>query len=246
MVTELFAQRPISISAAAVNAKEAHPVGVGEAHLIEAGTDITYTIFFQNNGADTAYNVKILDTLSNNLDVSSIRKEGSSHMNDFSIINENVLKVSFANIRLPNISINETTSRGFISFTISTKEDLPLGSIILNDAAIAFDFNPPIITNTVYHSIGENVVSGTNTANFNDQLNIYPNPIVNKATVDVGEADFQSGKFLIYDASGKLTFQHTFTSPQFEMDRSDLPSGKYFYQLLLDGHPVSSGKLLLQ
>ncbi|MEL6141909.1 MAG: hypothetical protein AAFU67_09855, partial [Bacteroidota bacterium] len=45
------------------NAKVAYPTGYGERHYIEEGTKLTYDIYFQNTGTDTAFTVIIRDTL---------------------------------------------------------------------------------------------------------------------------------------------------------------------------------------
>jgi len=43
---------------------------------------------------------------------------------------------------------------GHVSFTIWPKPDLPLGTVITNQAAIVFDINDPIVTNEVFNTIG--------------------------------------------------------------------------------------------
>ncbi|MCB0683880.1 MAG: hypothetical protein KDC32_23685, partial [Saprospiraceae bacterium] len=55
------------------NDKQAFPYGYDSAHYIEAETELEYRIRFQNTGTDTAFNVLILDTLSAQLDLSSVR-----------------------------------------------------------------------------------------------------------------------------------------------------------------------------
>ncbi len=244
---DLGAQRPTDISyAISSNSKDATPVGYGDGHYIEAGTEIIYTIYFQNNGTDTAFNVRILDTLSAFLDLSTIREEASSHTSVFSLLDNNVVKVSFANIRLPNFAVNENTSRGFVSFTISAKNDLPIGTVILNDATITFDFSPPILTNQVYHTIAEGLTQ-TRYAFLPDlAIMVYPNPIVDKAVFDLDRASFTKGNLQVFSTSGQLVQQQTFRQPLFEFEPNQLFSGEYFYKITLDGLPAGAGKLMVR
>lgn len=69
-----------------------------------------------------------------------------------------VLKFRFPDIMLPDSDISEPASHGFIQFSVSQKADNPLGTVIENTAGIYFDFNEPVITNTVKHEVGENFI----------------------------------------------------------------------------------------
>jgi len=73
---------------------------------------LTYKIRFQNTGTDTAFNIVVLDTLSDLLDVSTFVPLVSSHPYALEIVDSNVLKYSFENIMLPDSNINEPGSHG--------------------------------------------------------------------------------------------------------------------------------------
>lgn len=141
------------------NDKSASPKGESEEAWTLAGQDIIYTIRFQNTGNDTAFYVEIVDTLDENLDVSTFEFISSSHSPlEISIepIEEDlnsILRFRFNEIQLPDSSTNELASNGFIVFSIAPLSSVEDSTIITNDAAIVFDFNEPIITNEVHHTL---------------------------------------------------------------------------------------------
>lgn len=53
----------------------------------------------------------------------------------------------------PISNINNT--HGFVKFRISLKNNLPLGTVIRNNADIYFDYNQPVRTNTVANTISD-------------------------------------------------------------------------------------------
>ncbi|MEK7255162.1 MAG: T9SS type A sorting domain-containing protein, partial [Bacteroidota bacterium] len=48
----------------------------------------------------------------------------------------------------------------------------------------------------------------------------------------------------LFDALGRLVLGDEFTAPAFEIQRSGLPQGLYFYRLAVDGKWEASGKIL--
>ncbi|MCU0431060.1 MAG: hypothetical protein MUF42_13930 [Cytophagaceae bacterium] len=138
------------------NIKEALPKGVGAEHFIKPNEDLVYTIHFQNTGTAPAYSVVLVDTLSQHLDLSSLEVLASSHTYKLQVQTKNPAQLIwiFGGINLPDSNSNEPKSHGFVSFKIAQKNNLPLGTVIQNKAAIYFDYNSPIITNTTYHTIG--------------------------------------------------------------------------------------------
>lgn len=136
------------------NDKQASPAGYGLNHYIEQNIDIDYHIRFQNVGTDTAFNIVIRDTLSTHLDPTTIRPTLSSFPYSFEIEDNNVLIFTFSDIELVDSTTNEPGSHGFVTFTIAQQDSLPIGTMIYNSAAIFFDYNYPVITNTTFHEVG--------------------------------------------------------------------------------------------
>jgi uncharacterized repeat protein (TIGR01451 family) len=136
------------------NDKLAEPEGYAEPHFIEANQEIEYKIRFQNTGNFTAFDVVVTDTLDiNKLDISSFIPLASSHNMVTSIGPNGVVDFIFDGIMLPDSTTNEPESHGWILFKIRPLEDILPGSLIENTAYIYFDSNPPIITNTTWHTI---------------------------------------------------------------------------------------------
>lgn len=136
------------------NDKQGLPSGYGPGHYIRPGVELEYQIRFQNTGTDTAFNVVIRDTLSGWLDPLSIRPGASSHPYNFQLAGQGTLIFDFQHILLPDSNVNESGSHGFVQFRVRPRSDTPLETDILNNAAIYFDFNDPVITNTTAHRIG--------------------------------------------------------------------------------------------
>jgi len=243
----LTAQRPGSVSVSvSSNSKDAVPVGVGSAHLIEVGTEITYTIYFQNNGTDTVYNFRILDTLSAALDLSTLRQESSSHFNVFTVEDGNALKVSFANIRLPNLETDEVASRGFVSYTVATKSNLPAGTLVLNDATLFFDFSTPITTNQVYHTISDNATLTNHVFRAGLHLNVYPNPATDRIFFEIEDFAFANGILELFSPVGQLLDRHAFSGSVVEYFPENFAPGKYFYKISLDGMMAATGVVMIK
>ncbi len=112
-----------------------------------AGEYLTYTIRFQNTGNDTAFNVYIRDTLDSKLDWNSLQILTSSH-NYQMTINDGKCLFTFPFIMLVDSMKNEPQSHGYIVYKIKTVPNVQLGDVIQNRAAIYFDYNLPIFTNT--------------------------------------------------------------------------------------------------
>lgn len=121
---------------------------------------MTYTIHFQNNGNDTAYNIRVHDTIDmTKLDMGSVRILSASHRVQLDVVgtNNDVLNFRFDDIYLPDSNTNAIESQGEVVFAILQKPDLAPGTVFKNRAAIFFDFNHPIITNQTINTIDENV-----------------------------------------------------------------------------------------
>ncbi|HNL39460.1 MAG TPA: hypothetical protein PKH43_10010, partial [Saprospiraceae bacterium] len=231
------------------NDKQAVPTGYSDEHYIVQNIPLNYTIRFQNTGTDTAFTVVVRDTLSPFLQVASIRAISASHPFSWTISGAGVLEVRFDNILLPDSSVNLPGSQGYVKFLIDQQPDLPLGTLIENSAAIYFDFNAPVITNTVWHQIGKNFVPGLAAwapARPGVLLRVYPNPVNDMAWIDLEGWEGGSGLTLrLFDQQGRLARTFTSDSRGFVLQRGDLPSGIYSFVVESRGALVGRGKLAL-
>lgn len=119
------------------------------------GSELEYTVHFENMGNDTAHNVHVMDTLSNDVDLSTLRIVMSSAVMNTVYIREggyNVVKFDFPNIKLLDSSHNAFND-GMVIYTVKTKTGLPHGTPITNRAGIYFDDNEVVMTNTALNHI---------------------------------------------------------------------------------------------
>ena len=131
------------------NDKSIYIDGVADAEVINETSEIEYLIRFQNTGTDTAFTVRIEDQLSEDFIHSSLSPVAASHDYEWTV-NRNRLVVTFNDIDLVDSIRNEPASHGFVKFKVSLSANRPQpGEVVENQASIYFDFNEPIITNTV-------------------------------------------------------------------------------------------------
>lgn len=231
------------------NDKQAFPRGYGEDNFLEANTTINYLIRFQNTGTDTAFNVRIEDQLSEFLDHSSIVPGASSHPYRMELMEDGHLTFYFDNIMLPDSNINQLASNGFVKFQIEQLVDNPIGSRIENTAAIFFDFNEAVITNTVHHTIGENfvLVQTQDVLVPGLELSVAPNPLQTSTRISIKGYDTQQVYCQIYDQYGRFLFQTEFTGGEAVLNRNDFGSNGMYYYRIIDQHQrLVQGKLIVQ
>lgn len=209
------------------NDKAVTPSGEGpEGNITQKDTMMYYRIRFQNTGNDTAFTVIIRDTLDANLDWSSFKKGTSSHSYTVHFEEDDILVFTFNNILLPDSNVNEPASHGHVTFYMEHNGILPLGAEIENRAAIYFDFNPPIITNTVvnkiYKPVGVEELSSLN-------VNLYPNPTENQIIVDAGQENIK--RLTVNDISGKQLVDVQSINTQKHQLNLGLDAGIYLVQV---------------
>jgi uncharacterized repeat protein (TIGR01451 family) len=145
---------------------------------VQNGDFIEYTIRFQNTGTDTAFNVVVSDVLTANLLPETLEMISTSH-NCKTTVKGNQVYFEFLNIFLPDSNTNEVKSHGYVRFKVKPKNNLKLGQNILNTAKIYFDYNSPVITNTVNTKVDEPLITGIQIIPISFGGLAYPNPIEN-------------------------------------------------------------------
>jgi uncharacterized repeat protein (TIGR01451 family) len=209
------------------NDKTGYPLGVGVINNIEPNQDIEYLIRFQNTGTDTAFTIVIRDTLSPDLDIFSVRSGVSSDKYHFRMYGERVLEWTFNNIMLPDSNVNEPASHGFVKFKVKQVPNLPLGTVIENSAAIYFDFNLPIITNTSWHTINLDLSVATDYILEEQlQVKVYPNPTTGVICVD--KNDNSEIVIQVVDNLGRLLILKKTRAQVTNIDLSKFPTSIYF------------------
>ncbi len=149
---------------------------------VEPETDFNYTIHFENYGNDTAYFVAVVDSLPNQLDVSTLRLGGSSHPYTLQIGgNEQnpILSFIFNPIKLTGKRQDSVLSKGQLSFKIKMKAGVNRGEVVSNRAHIYFDRNEPVITEFVHSKVrelGVPVLSTNAKSSTENRMILAPNP----------------------------------------------------------------------
>jgi len=202
-----------------------------------------YTIRFQNTGSASAIDVKIIDVLESSLDPSSIRMVSSSHNYVMERTNNNVTWI-FNNIQLPGILQNEALSNGYVTFKIKPNAGFAVGDVIENTAAIYFDTNPPIITNTFetefVQALGNQQFSAGN-------LIIYPNPSNGLVYINTQNTTENLKEINLYDVLGKtILSSKNLSSRQSTIDVSSLAKGIYMIEITTENNYKQTKKLVVK
>lgn len=231
------------------NHKSVLPEGAGPDHLVDNNTVLEYSIDFQNTGTDTARFVQVIDTLASYLDPATIKFGPYSHPYSVELVESHILVFTFNNIMLPDSGSNQAASNGFVTFTIKQKAGNTNGTIINNQAAIVFDYNDRVATNTATVKVGEVLISGIESLYDEQtlQINAYPNPFRGQATIEVDGADFNQLDLKVYDLSGRLVrSQSIYHYNKFTLNSNGLSNGSYIFEIRSNSQTIGRGKLLVQ
>ncbi len=222
------------------NNKLSFPEGDFLLPFVNAGMDIDYTINFQNVGTAVAININIIDVLDEDLDISTFEITGSSHpITSWNINSNRQLQVIYSNINLADSISNEPESHGFLAYTIRPYTNLIAGTEISNTAAIFFDFNLPVITNTTSSIIVN--PTGEPELPVSSQLLLLPNP--NDGNFYL-RADAGFTSFSIFNAIGQELVHEKISVPGVLQEVShDLPSGLYL--IVATGNNLSSTSTMI-
>ena len=199
---------------------------------IAAGKALEYTIHFQNTGTQPAVNIVLRDMIDQDLDLSSFEMIGATHDNQISI-NGNEIAWTFANILLPDSGTDLEASQGGVHFRMRPKASVTLGTLMLNTGAIYFDYNEPVITNTVETEVvttsGIAAIANTN------GLLIYPSPGNGSFQLRWNNASATDTHLEVLDIAGRvLHSQQGFQLLQGQvlpLDLTDLADGQYMVRV---------------
>jgi uncharacterized repeat protein (TIGR01451 family) len=199
-----------------------------EAQLL-AAEPIEYTIRFQNTGTAPAIFVRIEDELDPNFDLESMKILAYSHPFELELDDSGALQFIFNDINLPDSTHNEPESHGFVKFSIALHPDPGLiGTTIENTAAIFFDFNAPIITNTV-ETIIEVETSAVSASGSTLVVEAFPNPTSGVIRIHIHPAQKTNGALLrIYNSLGHLIWQGPY---QAELDLTGFGKGIFLLEI---------------
>ncbi len=214
------------------NFKEVSPKGVGApGYITYADSVLEYMVHFQNTGTWYADNVVVIDTLDANLDWTTLHPVFESHNCTVTMSENGVVRFAFNNIHLPYSSAYPVTSNGMFTYTIKTRHGLAHGTQIRNRAAIYFDYNEPVMTNstlnTLYNGVGVNNVNNEAAA-----FSLYPNPADKTCFAVINSDVFGNADMTITDITGKIMSRTTvglgIGKQTIPVEVSSLATGMYF------------------
>jgi uncharacterized repeat protein (TIGR01451 family) len=113
---------------------------------------VDYVVRFQNTGTDTAIHVVLADTLSSKLKANTLQVIATSHLCK-TTVKDKVVTFEMRDIMLPDSNVNEFASHGYVRFKVKPVNSLVVGNTVTNKAAIYFDYNSPVMTNTAVTQI---------------------------------------------------------------------------------------------
>jgi uncharacterized repeat protein (TIGR01451 family) len=196
-------------------------------------TQLQYTINFENTGTDTAFNIYIMDTLSEYVNPRSLRIVMASATMNITLLqngNYNIARFDFPDINLLDSSASPAQSSGAVIYTINTQSNLLPGTEIDGHAGIFFDYNAAVLTNIATATIGGCTalsVPHLNTSPASAEL--YPNPATNELTIKTAQNTYTS--FTITNTMGQLMMQQQLTQTQTKVDVTAIPPGLYYVML---------------
>lgn len=199
----------------------------GDEILIEdADQYLDYVIRFQNTGSASAIFVRIEDELHENLDWNTLKMVSASHEYRVEITDGNHVEFIFDNINLPHEAANAAGSNGFIAYKIKPKQTAQVGDIMSGNASIFFDYNLPIITN----SVSTEVVLQLNTPEFvGTTVRVYPNPTDGKLYIQTNGEQVLTAT--VFSLQGKELLQFN-SADAINIDR--LSAGIYLLEVNTD------------
>lgn len=216
-----YAAQGVIVSSYDPNDKLVTPTSMSMQQLANE-EELTYTVRFQNTGTASALRVVIVDTLSEHVRWDTFRFVSSSHACSWHALN-GVVHFTFDPIDLPDSTTNGPASQGFVKFRIRPALDLLPGETVLNQAAIFFDLNAPVITPPAVFTV-QTVLAMAEQAE--GGLLLFPDPVTDMLSIACpGMAPNASIEVL--DGSGRAVRTGLLRGPLAELDVQGLVQGIY-------------------
>jgi hypothetical protein len=203
------------------------------APTIKIGDYLHYTINFENTGTAPATFVVVKDLIDTaKFDISSLQVMHSSHLME-TRINGNKVEFIFDNI---NLGSNQ---HGNVVFKVKTKSTLVAGNTVTNSANIYFDYNFPILTNTV--STTFQTLSTTDFV-LDNSVVVSPNPAKNNVVI---KSDNNIKSIDLFDVQGRILTTKIVHTNQSVLDISNYMNGIYFVKVTTE-NGIATAKIIKQ
>jgi hypothetical protein len=154
---------------------------------------------------------------------------GASHPLITEILPGNVIMFRFDNINLPDSFSNPAASTGYVLYEVEQNANLPDGTLLTNTAYIYFDFNAPIVTNTVLNTIDSSV--GINETSGSGKGTVYPNPAENILHI-ISDKISVGMNVTVTDITGREIFHNTVNQPGWiDVNTANFKKGYYLVKI---------------
>ncbi len=152
---------------------------------VDQDNTLNYTINFQNTTVDTVYNLTIVDTLSQYLDLATFQVVSSSALCQLSIDSARVARFHFPGILLPSNAVSELGSRGYVRYAVDVPPSFAgFQAHVYNHADIYFDTHQPFETN-ITDVLIDIFVGVKNQIGQSNSIKIFPNPAKDKLFIQL-------------------------------------------------------------
>ena len=227
------------------NNKASNQAGKTSLGYISNGQELKYTIEFQNTGTGDAINVIVKDVLDANFDLKTFRFISSVYPGcDVRLVGDTVY-FRFSQIMLPPALQGNPASIGYVSFAITPKPSLVPGTQLHNNAAIYFDRNTPVITNTTRHTIEQ----PTDIKNITDDGRLFmaPNPFSTQLNFRLQNMPADKYNYEITDVLGRVVTAGITTNGQTTtIYRNTLSAGTYIITFFTADGIAKRGKIVAE
>ena len=220
-------------------ALSASPVGIPPQNLIEASTEIEYTVHFHSE--NPVSQVVITDSLPAHLDMNTIVPGPSTHAYNWNIGADGALR----------FYLEDSTNglqEGFVQFAVKPDPAVPQGTVITNRAAVQFGSLEPEITNSVFYTIGKDTLSGIfSPAHVQlPAMAVSPNPASELAQVRLPFEAAPGTTLLLRNVLGQKIREYSVTDNTCTIPRGNLPGGVYLLECRRQGKVLAGGRLVWQ
>jgi uncharacterized delta-60 repeat protein len=203
--------------------------------LSKVGDYVHYIIRFENSGTYAAQNISVRDVIDiSKYDINTLVPTSGSHLFVTKITDTNKVEFYFENI---NLSYLDATNDGYVAFKIKTKSTLVAGNSFSNSAAIFFDYNEAIITNTATTLVQPNLETVDSASE--NYIVLYPNPVNSILNISKNQ-NVEISSITIYNTLGQLIMAIPNARNTESIDVSVLKSGNYFVKVNSDSGILTS------
>ena len=200
---------------------------------VAMGRALEYTVHFQNTGTMPAVNVRVRDIIDGDLDLSTFEMVGATHDHHVQFIGNEVIW-TFPQIMLPDSASDPEGSKGGFQFRIAPKTSSLPGTQFENSVGIIFDYNQPVITNTVLTEVTVETLLPEHGTGMG--MTLFPSPGDGRVSLLWSRPDMPDARIEVVDLAGRSALHLAGIGLRqgtpYPLDLSGLTAGTYLVRVL--------------